>query len=80
MVKNLPALQETQDPILGWEIPWIRKWQPTQVFLPRRIPWTKELGRLQSIGSHSWTQIEFLFQVLYILNPHPSFKMKGPQF
>ena len=38
-------------------IPWRRKWQPTQVFLPR-IPWTEELGSLQSMGSqrvgHDW--------------------------
>ena len=38
MVKNLLAIQETQDQTLGWEelrkIPWRRKWQPTPVFLP----------------------------------------------
>ena len=28
-----------------------------------RIPWTEEPGRLQSIGSQSWTQlIDFYFQ------------------
>ena len=36
MVKNLPAMQETQVQSLGQElkIPWRRKWQPTPVFLP----------------------------------------------
>ena len=34
MVKNLPAVQETQVQSLGWEDPWRRKWQPTPVFLP----------------------------------------------
>ena len=29
---------------------WRRKWQPTPVFLPGKIPWTEELGRLQSMG------------------------------
>ena len=29
--------------------PWRRKWQPTPVFLPGKIPWTVDSGRLQSI-------------------------------
>ena len=34
MVKNPPAMQETQvDPWVR-KIPWRRKWQPTPVFLP----------------------------------------------
>ena len=34
MVKNLPAMQETQVQSLGGKIPWRRKWQSTPVFLP----------------------------------------------
>ena len=35
---------------------WSRKWQPIPVFLPgKSIPWTEELGGLQSMGSKSWT-------------------------
>ena len=34
-VKNLPAKWETQVSSLGWKIHWRRKWQPSQVFLPR---------------------------------------------
>ena len=34
MVKNLPAMQETQIQFLGWEDPVEEKWQPTPVFLP----------------------------------------------
>ena len=34
MVKNLPAMQETWVPSLGWEDPWRKEWQPTPVFLP----------------------------------------------
>ena len=53
MVKNLPAMQETQVWSLGWEDPLRREWQPTPVFLPREF-----LGRLQSMGSqrarHDW--------------------------
>ena len=38
------------------KIPWRRKWQPTPVFLPRKIPWTEESGGLQSMGTKkSWT-------------------------
>jgi len=32
------------------KIPWRRKWQSTPVFVPGKIPWTKEPGRLQSMG------------------------------
>ena len=34
LVKNLPAMQETQVRVLGWEDPWRRKWQPDPVFWP----------------------------------------------
>ena len=32
--------------------PWRRKWQPTPLFLPGKIPWTDEPGGLQSMGSY----------------------------
>ena len=39
--------------------PWTRKWQPTPVFLPGKIPWTEEPGELQSMRlqrvRHNWT-------------------------
>ena len=34
-----------------WKIPWRRKWQPTPVLLPGKIPWTGEPGGLQFIES-----------------------------
>ena len=34
MVKNLPAMRETQVWSLVRKILWRRKWQPTPVFLP----------------------------------------------
>ena len=41
------------------KIPWRREWQPAPVFLPGKIPWTEEPGRLQSTGSqrvrHDWS-------------------------
>ena len=50
MVKNLPVMQETG--FYPWvkKIPWRRKWQPTEVFLPGESPWTEEPGELQSVG------------------------------
>ena len=51
MVKNLPASAEDVkrrefDPRLG-KIPWIRKWQPTPVFLP------EESHRQKSLAGYS---------------------------
>ena len=37
------------DPWVG-KIPWRRKWQSSPVFLPWKIPWMNESGRLKSIG------------------------------
>ena len=34
------------------KIPWKRKWQPTSVFLLKKIPWTEEPGGLQSMEGH----------------------------
>ena len=48
MVKNLPAsardVKETQVPSLGQKIPWIRKWQPSPVFLSRKFQAQKSLA------------------------------------
>ena len=40
MVKNLPAMQETQ---VG-KIPWRRKWQATPVFLPGKLQGQRNLA------------------------------------
>ena len=37
------------------KIPWRRKWQPYSSILAWKIPWTEEPGRLESVGSQSWT-------------------------
>ena len=51
MVKNLPAMQETQVRSLDWEDP-LRKRKATHLsILAWRIPWTEEPGGLQSIKS-----------------------------
>ena len=49
-VKHLPTMQDTRVPSLGWEDPLEKGMQPTPSILPWRIPWTKEPGRLQSVG------------------------------
>ena len=51
MVKNSPAMQETQVQTLGREDP-LEKRMATHSSIPLwRIPWTEELGRLQFMES-----------------------------
>ena len=49
MVKNLPAMQETQDLFLGQEDP-LEKGMPTPVFLPGEF-YGQKPGELQPVGS-----------------------------
>ena len=49
MVKNLPAMQETWVQFLGQEEPLEKEMAIHSSILPWRIPWTEELGRLQSM-------------------------------
>ena len=51
MVKNLPLMQETQVPLLGWEDPLEKGMATHSRILAWRILWTEEPGRLQSRGS-----------------------------
>ena len=51
MVKKLPAMQETQVQSLSWDDPLEKGMATHSSILAWRIPWTEELGRLQSIGS-----------------------------
>ena len=58
MIKNLPAMQESQVPSLGWEDP-LEKQMATHSSVPAwKIPWTEESGGLQLTGSqrvrHDW--------------------------
>ena len=50
MVKNLPKIQETQVQSLDWEDPLKNDKVIHSSTLARRIPWTEEPGRLQSMG------------------------------
>ena len=50
MVKNLPAMQETQVLPLGQENALKEGMASHFSILAWRIPWTEEPGRLQSVG------------------------------
>ena len=51
MVKNLPAVQETQVRSLGWEDPLEKEMATHSRILAWRIAWTEKPGGLQSMGS-----------------------------
>ena len=50
MVKNLPAMQETQVRSLGGDDPLEKGMATHSSILAWRIPWTEEPGGLQSLG------------------------------
>ena len=49
MVKNLPAMQETQVQSLGQKDPLEKEMPTHSSTLTWRIPWTEEPGELQSM-------------------------------
>ena len=51
MVKNLPAMQETQVQSLGGKYTLEKGTATHSSILAWKIPWTEEPGRLQSMGS-----------------------------
>ena len=51
MVNNLPAKQETGVRSLGWEDPLEKEMVIHYIVLVWEISWTKEPGRIQSLGS-----------------------------
>ena len=53
MVKNLPAIQEALAQSLGQEDFLEKGMAMHSSILAWRIPWTEELGRQQSMGSHT---------------------------
>ena len=50
-LKRLPAMHETWVRSLGWEDPLEKEMATHFSILAWRIPWTEELGGLQSTGS-----------------------------
>ena len=53
LIKNLPAVQETQVRFLGQKDPLEKEMAAHSSILAWKIPWTGEPGGLQSTGSHS---------------------------
>ena len=63
MVKNLPAVWETQVRSLGWKDPLEKEMATHCSILAWRSPWIEEPGGLQSMGSqrvsHNWVTNTF---------------------
>ena len=58
MVKNPPAKQEMQIRSLGLEDPLEKEMATHSSILAWKIPWTEEIGGLQSMElQESWTQL-----------------------
>ena len=57
IIKNLPAVQETQVQSLGWENPLENGMATHSSILAWEIPRIEESGRLQSMRSQSQTQL-----------------------
>ena len=66
LVKNPPAMQETQVQSLGWEDPLEEGKAAHSSILAWRIPGTEEPGRLQSMGlqriRHDWASKHMLLK------------------
>ena len=59
-VKHLSAVRETWVRSLGWEDPLQKEMATHSSTLAWKIPWMEEPGRLQSMGSLSWTRLNDL--------------------
>ena len=70
LVKNLPAMQETRVPSLGWEDPLEKGMAIHSSILAWRISWTEEPGKLQSIGRKKSDTTEWLTLSLF-----PTYKL-----
>ena len=57
MVKNQPAMEETQVQSLGWEDPLEKEMATHSSILACKILWTEETGGLQPMRSQSWTPL-----------------------
>ena len=69
-LKHLPGMRETQVQSLGRENPLEKKMATHSSTLARRIPWTEEPGRLQTMGLQSWTQLSDFTFTLKVCSEH----------
>ena len=68
VVKNLPAMQETQVWSLGQEDPLEREWQPTPVFLPGKSHASRSLaGYIQSMQLQGVRTERLTFSLQFII-------------
>ena len=68
-VKHLPKMWDTQVQSLGQEDLLEKEMATHSSILAWKIPWTEELGRLQSLGSQSWTRLSnftFFLSLLFL--------------
>ena len=79
VVKNLPAVRETQEiwiRSLGWDDPLEEEMATHSSLLVRKIPWTEEPGGVQSLGSKragcDWAHISlgFVSWILSLVDLH----------
>ena len=66
VVKNPPAMQETQVQSLDWQDPLEEEMATHSRILAWKIPWTEKPGRLQSMGSQSQTRLKRLSTHLHM--------------
>ena len=82
MVKNLPAVRETQVQSLGQEDPLEEGMATHSSVLAWRIPRTEEASSLQSMGwkraGHNWATLYHF--ILNLLSFFPFFKIVEPTF
>ena len=64
-VEHLPTMRETWVQSLGQEDPLEKEIVTHSSTLAWKMPWTEEPGRLQSMGSQSWTRLS---DFTYLLN------------
>ena len=70
MIKNLPVMQETWVRSLGQEVPLEKEMVTHSSILAWRIPWTEELGKLQSMGlqrvRHDWATNTLWLNLIFL--------------
>ena len=76
-VKCLPTMWETQFQSLGREDPLEKEMATPSSTLAWKIPWTEEPGRLQSMGSKSWTRLSNFTFTFFCFN-HTIFEKITP--
>ena len=65
-LKRLPAMRETWVRSLGWEDPLEKEMATHSSILAWRIPWTEEIGGLQSTGLKETERLHFHFSSIFL--------------